>query len=106
MPDLPVDPDARDVSKARTLLRAGHDRRWWRYESENEPGYTDRRGRTYDGITYTIMRPPPNGVDEPDPARDERVLLLTEVFGYVLRAADERDAAADIAYRPELLPPD
>lgn len=94
MPDLPISPREPEPSKRRTLLRYGHDRGWWTYESENQPGYTDRNGHTYAGVTYTLRLP--------DLDDAERVLLADEVYGYVLATADQYGKAAAIAYRPGL----
>jgi hypothetical protein len=98
-----------EASKRRTLLRHGDTLGWWAYESENAPGHTDRHGREYKGVTYTILRTGPayqNSAGKPLPARDrERVLLADEVLGYILRAGDERDQADRIAFREGLLPP-
>lgn len=101
MPDLPVDPDQSDQSKRRTLLRYGHDREWWDYQSENRPGYVDGAGTVYGVVTYTLVLPP---VGDRPPR--ERVLLADEVIGYVLRAAEDRGEVDRIAYRPGLTPLD
>lgn len=96
--ELPVDPASSAPSKRRTLLRLGDHLGWWKYESENEAGYVDRRGYEYPGgITYTIVQPG----DGPAAGR-ERVLLADEVIGYVLRAADDRGEVAAVAYREGL----
>lgn len=95
--ELPIDPTSSAQSKRRTLLRLGERLGWWTYESENPPGYVDRRGYEYPATTYTIVHPGTGPA-----AERERVLLAEEVLGYVLRAADERDQAAAIAYREGL----
>lgn len=110
--ELPVGRGS-EQSRHVTLLRVGHEQRWWRYESRNEPGYVDRNGRDYRGVTYTLVLPKRGEelidhgapeADQADVAARERVLLAEEVYGYVLRAAEERDAVAKIAYREGLLP--
>lgn len=97
MSDLPIDPDAAPDDRRNTLLRAGDTFGWWRFESANGPGYTDRHGMSYEGVTYTIVRPGTGPA-----VQRERVLAADEVCGYVLRAAEEHDAVASIAYRPGL----
>lgn len=95
--ELPVDPSSTPQSKRRTLLRLGERLGWWTYESENPAGHVDRRGYEYPAITYTLVLP-----GEGTTAERERVLLVDEVIGYVLRAADERDQVDQVAYRDGL----
>jgi hypothetical protein len=73
----------------------------WRSEESAHVAYRpdEYRGRTYAGITYTLVLHA-SAVDVPR----ERVLLAGEVLGYVLRAADERGDAevARVAFRDGL----
>jgi hypothetical protein len=97
--DLVVNEHMPALKQNRILLTIGRDRGWWIYESENEPGHVDRSGNTYTVVTYTI-RLPSQAADE------ERVLVTSEVRGYVLGTADAwgDEAVRAIAFRPGLVP--
>lgn len=99
--DLVVSEHMPVFKQNRILLGLGSDRGWWRYESENQPGHIDRSGNTYTVVTYTIRLPS----QAPD---EERVLVSSEVRGYVLGTADAwgDEAVRAIAYRPGLVAPD
>lgn len=80
-----------DASRRRALMGYGDSKGWWRYESENPPGYT-YGGVTYERRSYTIKFP----------SGQRRVLLAGEVDGYVLRAADEQGCTAEVTGWPGL----
>lgn len=103
---LPIDPGMSPERMRITMLQIGGEEGWWDYESANPPGYVDSLGRRYDVDTYTLLIPPPEGSPEADSVR-ERVLLASEVVGYVLATADRHPGGVElIAHRPTLLPID
>lgn len=102
---LPVDPGMSMERQRITLLQIGHEQGWWQYESANPAGWTDSTGHTYDRRTYTLLIPPPQGHESPDALGEttERVLLDSEVHGYVLATADRYPGGVElIAYRQTL----
>lgn len=97
---MPIRKDLSQQQRNQLLLQYGEQAGWWKYESENQPGYRDESGLEYHVTTYTLR------LESADDDH-ELILLEGEIEGFVLATALQwgDDAVEAISYRPGIVPP-